>query len=128
MKKTIKVIDLYNMISKGSTPKKIKYNTKIYEYDKEQDDYSTFVISNYEYLLDDINITSQLNDEVEILDEEEFEDIEPLVLRTFERTGQAITTYRLEDYCDYNFEKIEEKINQLIKNQKKIIERLNKDK
>ena len=71
MKKTIKIIDLYNMISKGSIPKKIKYNTKIYEYDKDQDDYSTFVISHYEYLLDDINITSQLNDEVEILDEED---------------------------------------------------------
>ena len=77
MKKTIKIIDLIVKVANDEeVPEKIKYNTKIYEYDKEQDDYSTFVISHYEYLLDDINITSQLNNEVEILDEEEFEDIE----------------------------------------------------
>lgn len=56
---------------------------------------------------------------------EEFEDIEPLVLRTFKRTGQAITTDRLEDYCDYNFEMIENTIAKIVLNQKKIIERLN---
>ena len=48
--------------------------------------------------------TKQLNDEVEILDEEdEFEDIEEIT---------------------YKSRKIQNAINQLIKNQKKIIERL----
>lgn len=135
MKKTIKIIDLYNMISKGSIPKKIKYNTKIYEYDKDQDDYSTFVISHYEYLLDDINITSQLNDEVEILDEEEFEYIQGLENKKefycyteYEKYKNDIDKilYILKaiNITEEKIDNLNNQINQLIKNQKKIIERL----
>ena len=126
MKKTIKIIDLLNKIANGEeVPKKIKYNDDEYIH-----------IDNYCYFCEETNeILSQntyaefsrLNDEVEILDEEEFEDIKPLVLRTFERTGQAITTDRLEDYCDYNFEMIENTIAKIVLNQKKIIQKLNKD-
>ena len=75
----IKVIDLLNMISKGEeVPKKIKYNDDEYIH-----------IDNYCYFCEETNeILSQntyaefsrLNDEVEILDEEEFEDIEELKL------------------------------------------------
>lgn len=118
MKKTIKIIDLYNIIADGQIPKKIKYNTRIYEYDAEQDDYSTFVISHYEYLLDDINVTSQLNDEVEILDEDEFIDIEELDVEC-DDCGRIDGIYMARP-------EVEERkiINDLIKNQKKIIERL----
>ena len=67
----IRVIDLLNKIAKGEeVPKKIKYNKKVYEYDKEQSDFSHFNINYYEYFLDDINTIEQLNAEVEIIEEE----------------------------------------------------------
>ena len=121
MKKTIKIIDLYNIIADGQIPKKIKYNTRIYEYDAEQDDYSTFVISHYEYLLDDINVTSQLNDEVEILDEDEFIDIEELDVEC-DGDGRIDGIYMAR-------QEVEERkiINDLIKNQKKIIKKLREE-
>lgn len=66
--KTIKVIDLLNMISKGEkVPKKIKYENDIY-----------ILTDNYCYYCDETNLIlsdrlyaeqSRLNDEVEILEE-----------------------------------------------------------
>ena len=123
MKKTIKIIDLYNIIADGQIPKKIKYNTRIYEYDAEQDDYSTFVISHYEYLLDDINVTSQLNDEVEILDEEEFEDIKEIDTTGF-CVDKSLTYDEVREHTANNVKLLADTIDKLIKNQKKIIERL----
>ena len=73
--------------------------------------------------------TKDLNYQIEIIEEvedKEYEDIDPLVLRTFERTGQVVTIDRLEDYCFYNFEQIENTLAKVILNQKKIIERLDK--
>lgn len=126
----ITIYELLGLIKDGKAPKKIKYEDKIYTF-------YDFVCGYYEEGFAGINnkkfLTFRneqyykvLNDEVEILDEEEFEDIKPLVLRTFERTGQAITTDRLEDYCDYNFEMIENTIAKMVLNQKKIIQSLNK--
>lgn len=132
MKKTIKIIDLLNLIANGEeVPKKIDYNEEIFIYNEtlkryvheinKYSDSSTYCLGGY-FALD-----MSLDHEVKVLEEledKEFEDIEPLVLRTFERTGQAITTDRLEDYCDYNFEMIENTIAKIVLNQKKIIERL----
>ena len=65
--KTIKIIDLLNKIANGEEiPKKIKYNGLEYKLDKEQEDYMLV----YAGLLDDINTFSQLNDEVEIIEED----------------------------------------------------------
>lgn len=155
MKKTIKIYELLGLIKDGKAPKKIKYQNYFWEWTG--DDYKTykeekecFLITGQEYTW----VTEFLNEEVEIIeekdnftgmkmyqdgkevmsidysnqDEEEFDDIEPLILRTFERTGQAVTTYRLEDYCDYNFEMIENTIAKIVLNQKKIIEKLKDDK
>ena len=61
----------------------------------------------------EIKITKSLNDEVEILDEEdEFEDIEEI-------TSVENSSKELVRFAD--------KINDLIKNQKKIIDKLNKE-
>ena len=76
MKKTIRVIDLLNKIAKGEeVPKKIK---KIWEYEYKYDE----LRNEYHYMNhenkrfdEDWLIFSMINDEIEILDEEEFEDI-----------------------------------------------------
>ena len=94
----IKVIDLLNMISKGEeVPKKIKYNDDEYIH-----------IDNYCYFCEETNeILSQntyaefsrLNDEVEILDEEEFEDIEELKSNYIQYKP---ITYPTITYCETN--------------------------
>ena len=121
MKKTIRVIDLLNKIANGEeVPKKIKYNDAEYIH-----------IDNYCYFCEETNeILSQntyaefsrLNDEVEILDEEEFEDIEEITIR------DKTIGFPNGEWTARNMDKaFSIKINQLIKNQKKIIEKLNKE-
>ena len=121
MKKTIRVIDLLNKIANGEeVPKKIKYNDDEYIH-----------IDNYCYFCEETNeILSQntyaefsrLNDEVEILDEEEFEDIEEITIR------DKTIGFPNGEWTARNMDKaFSIKINQLIKNQKKIIEKLNKE-
>lgn len=113
MKKKIKIIDILCYTSTGDfdkLPKKIKYEDIIYTFNKD---------IGYYYDEDGARIGENqildmcLNDEVEILDEEdEFEDIE----ECFAAEGLS-----------FNKNALEYKINQLIKNQKKIIERLKKE-
>lgn len=63
----MKVIDLLNKIANGEEiPNQIKYYGLEYTLDKKQDDYM-IVCSG---LLDDINTFSQLNDEVEVIEED----------------------------------------------------------
>ena len=100
----MKVIDLLNKIAKGEeVPKKIDYNKKVYEYDKEQSDFCHFSINYYEYFLDDINTIEQLNDEVEIMKEKE---IEKLELGDISPNGEYLILVKDE--------KIQDKINELI--------------
>lgn len=119
MKKKIKIIDILCKINcNEEVPYKIKYVIDEYTYDYEIQDYYD---KNYNYLFEELFVgydTSRvLETEVEILDEEdEFEDIEELNLDTDELLKKVVIT--AQDYV------IEGKINQLIKNQKKIIERL----
>ena len=125
MKKTIKIIDLYNIIAEGQIPKKIKYDVNIFipkgngingfvgYFDEDE-------ILSYE-LMHYIRYKN-LNDEVEILDEEEFEDIEEITIR------DKTIGFPNGEWTARNMDKaFSIKINQLIKNQKKIIERLNKE-
>lgn len=125
MKKTIKVINLLNMISKGEeVPKKIKYRNKIYI--KRSDCY-WYILENGTFDDELFVRIDCLNDEVEIIsDEEEFEDIYNFCwnenyLFSNRQTGMTKEDRRL---LDSNFKDIYDTINKLIKNQKKIIERL----
>lgn len=105
MEKKIKIIDLLNKIANGEAPRTIFYMGSTYDYDKECMDYED--VDTGDLMFDDRYNTQILNDEVEILDEEdEFEDIKEITQECFDHWTQA------------------KKINQLIKNQKKIIERL----
>ena len=122
MKKTIRVIDLLNKIANGEeVQKKIKYNDDEYIH-----------IDNYCYFCEETNETlsqntyaefSRLNDEVEILDEEEFETIEELLIE-YDDGDIGINKKYISSQQSEIFAK---SINQLIKNQKKIIQKLNKE-
>lgn len=110
MKKTIKIIDLLNKIANGEdVPYKIIYDGKIYIY---YEAYAGYYEEGFAGIYNNKLLTFKneqyykvLNDEVEILDEEDgFEDI---------------------DYYDLdNFKYIHKQMKRIIKNQKKIIERL----
>lgn len=115
MTNKIKIIDILCYISTGDydkLPNEFKYRDKYFLLNKD---------NGYDYWSDEIGGwfsveflgLDNLNDEVEILDEEDkFEDIEEFVF------GEV------EDAAHYE---MKDKINQLIKNQKKIISRLKEE-
>ena len=118
----MKIIDLYVMVSKGEQPKKFKYRDEWWAYSIDDCDFRTLKqeyrdadMPTYEYLMCIID-TSNLNDEVEMIEDKEYEEIEEI---------HTNTTINL-DVCE-TFDVLEEKINALIRNQKKILERLDKN-
>lgn len=132
MKKTIRTIDLLNLIAnKGEVPKKINYDGLIYIFDiaennyiSEKADYYDGDYITHKYLTESFEFDI-LNDEVEILDEEEFEDIEE-------------KNVYMDFSCDYwkqaqidelanTLTRYELAIKKIIRNQKKIIEKFNKN-
>lgn len=128
----MKVIDLLNKIAKGEeVPKEIKYDGELCSFDIEDKDYYCEQYGNIVWYLVDTrgNMNEVLETELEILDEEdEFIDIKPLVLKTFARTGEAVTLDRFEDYSFDNFKSIEDTLAKVILNQKKIIQALKENK
>lgn len=123
MTKKIKIIDLFcNIDCEEEVPKRILYGCNEYFYDKELNFYYTDTgISLYREMLTNGNC---LNDEVEILDEEdEFEDILEWGKGALEE-NQTKNDFKIEDLAHYIYLLMETQ-NDLIKNQKKIIERLN---
>ena len=125
MKKKIKIIDILCKINcNEEVPYKIKYVINEYTYDYEIQDYYD---KNYNYLFEELFVgydTSRvLETEVEILDEEdEFEDIEEFANKVVR--NKELSYDESQENIVKNFNKIANVINQLIKNQKKIIERL----
>ena len=72
----MKVIDLYVMLSKGEQPKKFKYRDEWYAYSIDDYDFRTLKqeyrdadVPTYQYLMEIID-ASNLNDEVEIIEED----------------------------------------------------------
>lgn len=128
MKKTITIYELLGLIKDGKAPNKIRWRNETY-YFRYSTNYQNYDYTNdKDYLFSEgiINNT-MLNDEAEILDEEEFEDIEELILKD----GKVIGNWENgSEYC-YTLSApqtvIIKKINKVIKNQKKIIEKLNKN-
>lgn len=125
-KKIVKLIDILCLISLNEKlPEKIKYNNQIYSYcDVTKDYYYTYFGINI-YLFKTLfsKYITFLNDEIEVLHkEDEFEDIEEITIRdkTIGFPNGAWTPRNMDKAFSI-------KINQIIKNQKKIIEKL-KDK
>ena len=118
----ITIYELLGLIKDGKAPKKIKIDETIFERTSSSDitqiynywnrGYNHFWLTTYTILLDD---------EVEILDEEdEFIDIEELDVE-YDDDGRIDGVYMARPEVEER-----KKINDLIKNQKKIIERLDK--
>lgn len=123
MKKTIKIIDLLNDLfdyretMPYKLPKKIKFNNVEFEF-KDMSYYSKEGNNIMSY----IDHTLDLIVQAELLDEEEFEDIEEITIR------DKTIGFPNGEWTARNMDKaFSIKINQLIKNQKKIIERINKE-
>ena len=108
----MKIIEMLDKMATGeiSTKAKVKYGNARYKHKNwESLDYYIYQEFGKRY---ESEIKDFLNDEIEILDEEEFEDIND----EFESGDTAQVVMQLLN-----------KIRPLIKNQKKIIERLNKE-
>lgn len=111
----ITIYELLGLIKDGKQPSKIKFCGNIYEWDEERKFYLTQKKS-YKVFLggskEDINILfNAFNDNVEIIGEDEeieFENIRELTQECFDDWTEA------------------KKINSLIKNQKKLIDEVNK--
>ena len=125
--KTIKIIDLLNKMANGEElPKLIKWRgVKFYLTNK--NDYDDYVNDNgcslFRHDTEFYTSLDLLNDEVEILDEEdEFEDVEELPHFDFKKFKSMSAEERF--YATINEYDV---LDKLIKNQKKIIERLNNE-
>lgn len=132
MKKTIKIIDLIVKVANGEElPENIEYDNKVMKYDHNKQDYKGYYSNGngdylFQFLFDKCRNTEHfINDYVEILDEEEFEDIEE-------------KSVYMDFSCDYwkqaqidelanTLTRYELAIKKIIRNQKKIIERLEND-
>lgn len=113
--KTIKIIDLINKIeNEEEVPKKIKHNGIIWEFDKKYNDYRNYGTWFFiEGMGSDKNFKDFLNYEVEIIEEEkdiEFEDIDEIDIHL------GILAMTPTEKHISNF------VNQLIRNQKELIE------
>ena len=128
MRNTIKIIDLLNKIANGEKPpKRIKYQIYSFEFNGRTyiDDENDSIT---EYLLSDL---SNINSEVEILDEEdEFEDIEEITCEgekiELGSLNKWLTSTMNDNECKMcsAIECLGMELNRVIKNQKKIIDKL----
>ena len=140
--KYISYYELLGMIKEGNIPKRIyvkiasygmyyvaNYEGEDFNYYELQD--KDVIDENYHVYLSECFLESSMFEKcIQVLDGEEFEDIEKLDIednamnrseRYIRKSNNKLVTLSVSDYVLAN------KINQLIKNQKKIIERLNKE-
>lgn len=134
MKKTIKMIDLLYKIANGEeAPKKIRYFGEEFKLAKDNEYYSVCSSRPLISYFGEDYLRAELNDEIEILDEEEFIDIEEITING-EKLGYGVLSEWLGSKQTDNEVKLCSSIeclgvtlNLLIKNQKKIIQKLNKE-
>ena len=131
--KIITIYDLMGLIKDGKAPKKIKYNNKIFTFNENRNDYDNEYDKNWSFLYERLGKTVNfvndfLNDTVEILPEEndEWEDICELLDDSRYNFSDRQNGMTQEDrrLLDSNFKALGEIINQLIKNQKYLKEKL----
>lgn len=138
----MKIIDLLKKAANGEeVPKKIKYNNYIYEFYEEDSDYRRESTKGFYTLLYDLEYICKLTDEIEIIEEvedKEYEDIEEIEdNHNFYSYSEYEARKHEIDKITYILRGINEatdmavknanKINALIRNQKYILERLDKN-
>lgn len=111
----MKVIDLLNKIAKGEkTPKKIKYDNKIFEYTAR--DYHVYA---GEWLFKDYCIEAILNHEIEIIEEDK--DIEEIPYHyNFGHIDCGDLKREVVEELSENFNYFKDKINELVRELNKI--------
>lgn len=103
----ITIYELLGLVKDVKAPKKIKYEYSIYELTPEKDNY--YCKNQMKWFTNEINSLEVLNNEVKIIEEDKkisFEKIEELTCGTYDFETQTI--------------------NLLIKNQKRLIDEINK--
>ena len=141
MNKKISIYELLGLIKDDKAPKKIKCDSYILDFVEGETNWRLSYIDGYnDYLFRDYHL--RLDDEIEILEEvedKEYEDIEELEVAllgqcdnwlrcpTNEATKQDVelNPYIISNVRENTLE-FQHKINALIRNQKKILERLDK--
>ena len=129
MKKKIKIIDLLCYMSIGDyseLPEKFCFKEVTFKLNENKNYVSTtsgLLLTKY---LDNDYLEMDLNSEIEILDEEdEFEDIEEIKSNGEEFYSDYIETWIKKEYYDAYCEYLMNKINDLIKNQRLLINKIN---
>lgn len=106
----MKIIDLLNRIAnEEELPKKIKYGSKIWEYEEASDDYKSGNLYLFENLFDYTKTSGFINDYIEII--EEPKKIEKLELKS----GKIDDKEFLAKYITHNRYKINELIDEINK-------------
>lgn len=125
----MKIIDLLVKISQGEKmPKKIKYEGYVWEYSTDAKDYyRDDTDEEYIYLFQDLfeKAIYFLNNEVEIIEEDkEFEDIREI--RGEVERDKTLSHDENQDSIVKNFNMLIKWVNLLVRNQKRIINEVNK--
>ena len=137
--KYISYYELLGMIKEGNIPKRLYVKLPNYgmyyiaDYDGEEFSFykrqnKDGVDENYHFYLSECFLESSMFDKcIQVLDEEEFEDIESFGVHYSWDYIDYKNIEELKKYMTQDFQKIFDTLDKLIKNQKKIIQKLNKE-
>lgn len=144
--KYISYYELLGMIKEGNIPKRLYVKIANYgmyyiaDYDGEEFSFykrqnKDGVDENYHFYLSECFLESSMFEKcIQVLDEEEFEDIEEekeielyKIYQDYLESNFTVTMANIISEIEAIFNEKNDKINQLIKNQKKIIQKLNKE-
>ena len=115
----ITIYELIGLVKDGKQPKKIKYSSCIMIYDVDKNDYRTpekdyydADVKTYKYITDCIDLFTDLNDKVEII--EEPKKIEKISWREKESLAGELTANEKQNILARRTEKLKSSLNELI--------------
>ena len=115
----ITMCELIGLVKDGKEPKKIKYSSCVMIYDVDENDYRTpekdyydADVKTYKYLTDCIDLFTDLNDKVEII--EEPKKIEKISWREKESLAGELTASEKQEILARRTEKLKSSLNELI--------------
>lgn len=115
----ITMYELIGLVKDGKAPKKIKYSSCVMIYDVDENDYRTpekdyydADVKTYKYLTDYIDLFTDLNDEVEII--EEPKKLEKISWREKESLAGNLMANEKQEILARRTEKLKSSLNELI--------------